>query len=323
MSVIFRTLKKLTTESTGAGKSIGRGIHRKKIFVFSTARHSLPSVLLLLVVFAALGAGSLFAYFQHFDKNSKKVEAFSVSNTDIRQSTTIAFNGKIENKGKQGLNLANPLTLKSIEYRPPDANHKGIKINDSGPSINAAARFDAVKKTTETSYIASKKQAKPPDKPTTSQDPTADDVKKVFLSNAKKNAKIAHLITDIQSEMKRGDKDRIEKLFDELSMIKGQSDSYVLKLKAVWHIRNQEYADAANLLETVLSRDELDLEAGLNMAIVDIRTGKEQSAHRRLKKLQISYPDSIRLAEILQDLTRSFNGEQLRHFNRQDGYGQR
>jgi predicted Zn-dependent protease len=102
-------------------------------------------------------------------------------------------------------------------------------------------------------------------------------------------------------------------------MIKGQDNNYVLKLKAVWHIRNQEYEDAANLLRTVLSRNGLDLEAGLNMAIVEINTGKEQSAYRRLENLQKSYPDSIRLAEILQGLRRLFNGEQIRHFSTHDG----
>jgi Coatomer epsilon subunit len=319
MSVIFRTLKKLTSEPTGVGKSLDRVVHRKKIFVFNAARHSLSSVLLLLVVFVVLGAGSLFGYYRLVDKNSKKVEAFSISNTDIRRSTNTPLHGKINNNVKKPLNASKPSVSNSIEYRPPDANHNGVKMNDSDPSIYAAARFAAVKKTTETSHVVSKSKAKQPHKSSTSQASIAPDVRKVFFSNAKKNAKIARLITDIQFEMNRGDKDRIEKLFEELAMIKGQNNSYILKLKAVWHIRNKEYADAANLLEMVLSRNELDLEAGLNMAIVEIRTGKEQNAYRRLKKLQKSYPDSIQLAEILQDLTRLFNGEQVRHFNIQAG----
>jgi hypothetical protein len=319
MSVIFRTLKKLTTESTGAGKSIGRGGHGKKIFAFNTARHSLSFVLLPLVVAAALGAGSLFGYYRLFDKNSKKAEAFSMPDTDIRRPANTPSNGKMNHNAKQGLNSATPSVSNSIEYRPPAANYNGIKVNDSDPSIHAAARFAAVKQTAEASHVVPTSQAEPPHKSSTSLESTAPDVRKIFLSNAKKNEKIARLVADIQSEMNRGDKDKIEKLFEELTMIKGQNDIYVLKLKAVWRIRNKEYADAASLLETVLSRNELDLEAGLNMAIVEIRTGKEQDAYRRLKKLQKSYPDSIRLTEILQDLTRLFNGEQLRHFNIQDG----
>jgi hypothetical protein len=314
MSVIFKTLKKLKTESTGAGKGTDGRVHRKKTFAFNAARHSTPSVLLLLVLFTILGAGTLFGYFQFRDNNSKKVEAFSISNTDIRQSAHAAPNEKVENNGKQSLNPAKPPALNSIEYRPPDAHHNSVEINNSDPSTKPKARHAAIKKTTATSHIGSKNHDKQSDKPSTSQDSTVSDVRKVFLLNAKKNTNIARLVSDIQCEMDRGDKDRIEKLFDELSMIRGQNNSYVLKLKAVWHIRNQEYEDAANLLRAVLSRNELDLEAGLNMAIVEIRTGKERNAYRRLEKLQKSYPENIRLAEILQDLRQLFNGEHIQHF---------
>jgi hypothetical protein len=302
MSVIFRTLKKLKTESTDAGKSRDRRAHGKKIFAFNAALHSPSSVLLLLVVFTVLGAGSLFGYFQLRDKNSKKVEAFSISKTHIRQATNTPINGKVENIGEKRLNSAKLLALNSIEYRPPDANENAVEMNLSDRSTKAKARFEAIIKTTETSHIVSKIQDRQPDKPSTSQNSTADDVEKVFLANAKKNAEIAGLVANIRWEMDNGDKDRIEKLFDELAMIKGQNDSYVLKLKAVWHIRNQEYEAAANLLKTVLSKNELDLEAGINMAIVEIKTQNEQNAYRRLAKLQKSYPDNLRLAEILQDL---------------------
>ena len=319
MSVIFRTLKKLNTESTGAGKSIGTRVHRKKIFGFDAVRHPSSAVLLLLVAFTVLGAGSLFGYFKLQDKNSKKAEAFLISSADIRQSTNTPLNTKIENKGKKRSNESKASALNSIEYRPPDANHNRAPMIDSDPTTNNKARLALIRKKTEPSHIVSKIKARYPDKSSTSQESTTPDVKQVFLSNAKKNAKIARLISDIHGEMGRGNKDRIVKLFNELAMIKGQDNNYVLKLKAVWHIRNQEYGDAANLLRTVLSRNGLDLEAGLNMAIVEINTGKEQSAYRRLENLQKSYPDSIRLAEILQGLRRLFNGEQIRHFSTHDG----
>ena len=318
MSVIFRTLKKLKTESKDPGKSRNRRVHRK-IFAFNGVLHSPSSVLLLLIAFTLLGAGSLFGYFQLRDKNGKKVETFSVSKTHIRQSTDTPLNEKIESKREKRLNSAQYSELNSIEYRPPDANEKGVGMNAPDRSAMAKGQFAATKKTTESSHIVSKIQAKQPDKLSTSQDSTAADVGKVFLANAKKNDKIARLVSDIRLEMDHGDKNRMQKLFDELAIIKGQNNSYVLKLKAVWHIRNLEYEDAANLLETVLSKNELDLEAGINMAIVEIKTRKEQNAYRRLEKLQKSYPDSIRLAEILQSLRRLFNGEQARHFSKHDG----
>ena len=311
MSVIFRTLKKLKTESSGAGKSTARREHRKKIIAFNAALRSPSSMLLFLIVFTILGAGSLFGYFQLRDKSGKKVEAFSISNIDMHQSTNISPDGKIENKGKKSLN--------SIEYQPPEANETRVDINGPHPSNIGEARVATIRKTTETSHIRSKTQAEHTSKSSKFKDSAAPDVRKVFFANAKKNAKIARLVADIRMEMDHGDKNRIKKLFDELAMIKGQNNSYVLKLKAVWHIQNQEYKDAADLLKEVLSKNELDLEAGLNMAIVEIKTRKVQNAYRRLEKLQKNYPDSIRLAEMLQDLRRLFDEVQLQHYSRHDG----
>jgi hypothetical protein len=321
MSVIFRTLKKLKTESTGAGQSIGTRSRRKKTYRFDTMRHSIISIPLLLVVFTVFGAGSLFGYFQFRDRNSKKRTAFLISSADIRKTMTIPLNATVENKKEKRLYTSKSSALNSLEYRPPDANHNRPAMIDSDPSTGKKARLALIRKKAEPSRMVSKIEDKqPPDKSPAVQESTSPDVvKKVFLSNAKKNAKMARLIADIRNEMDRGNKGRIETLFEELAMIKGQNNSYVLKLKAVWHIRNQEYKDAASLLGTVLSRNGLDLEAGLNMAIVEINTGKEQTAYRRLEDLQKSYPDNIRLAEILQDLRRLFNGEQVRHFRSHHG----
>jgi hypothetical protein len=319
MSVIFRTLKKLKAEQSDAGKSRERRVPGKKIHAFDASLYSSTSVLLMLVVFIVLGAGSLFGYFQLRDKDSKKVEAFSISNTDIRQSTDVPLYGKIENIGEKGLNSAKHPGLNPVEYRPPEASDNGVEVYGSVRSTKAKAPSAAIRKTSETSHMVSKIQTRQPEKSSTSKVSPVPDVGKVFLANAKKNATISRLVADIKWEMDHGDKDRIEELFDELSLIKGQNDSYVLKLKAVWHIRNQEYEGAADLLKTVLSKNEFDLEAGINMAIIEISTRQEQNAYRRLEKLQQIYPENIRLAEILQNLRRLFNREQTRHLSRHDG----
>jgi hypothetical protein len=319
MSVIFRTLNKLKTESSGAGKSKAGREHRNKIITFNSALRGPSSVLLLLVVFTVLGAGSLFGYFQLRDKNSKKAETFSISNTVIRQPANKPLEGKIENNGNKTLISAKTSKLNSIEYRPPDANGNGFDMNHTGRSTGDKTRFATIKNTTEPSHIVSKNKTMPHDRLSTSQNSAANDVKKVFLANAKKNAGIARLVADIRMEMDHGDKVRIKKLFDELAMIKGQDNSYVLKLKAVWHIRNQDYKEAENLLRAVLSKNDLDLEAGLNLAIVEIKTRKEQNAYRRLERLQKKYPDNLRVAEILRDLRRFFDEDQLGHFKRRDG----
>jgi hypothetical protein len=319
MSVIFKALKKLKTESSVAGKNTARRENKNKTIPFDATLRVSSAILLLLVLFTVIGTGSLFGYFQFRETSSKKVEAFSVLNTDMRQSTKISFNGKPEDKGNSRFDSSTSPALNSIEYRPPAANENDIDMKDLVPSTGVNVRIASKRKPNETSRIESKIQAKETGKSLTSKDSAASDVKKVFLANARRNAQIARLITNIRKEMDHGDSVRIRKLFDELAMILGPDNTYVLKLKAVWHIRNQEYEEAVSLLKTVLSKNELDLEAGLNMAIIEIKTRKEQNAYRRLEKLQKSYPDNIRLAEILQDLRRLFGEEQLGHYSKHNG----
>ena len=135
-------------------------------------------------------------------------------------------------------------------------------------------------------------------------------MEKIFLANAEKNDKIARLVADIHWEMGNNNNKQTDKYLDELSLLKGQNNSYVLKLKAVWHIHNKEYERAKDLLKIVLTKNELDQEAGINMAIIEINTKQMDNAYQRLSKLQVVYPENIRIAEIMQDLKQYFKKAQ-------------
>ena len=102
--------------------------------------------------------------------------------------------------------------------------------------------------------------------------------------------------------MDQNNVERTEQLFDELTRLKGANDSYVLKLKAFWHIHEQEYGLAKDLLKEVLISNEIDLNAGINMAVIEIKTSQTQKAHQRLVKLQNIYPENNRIAELIQNL---------------------
>ena len=138
------------------------------------------------------------------------------------------------------------------------------------------------------------------------------------MANAEKNSKIARLVADIRWEMEHGSKEQIEKHFDELVTLKGQDNSFVLKLKSVWHIHNNEFERAEDLLKIVLSKNEHDQEAGINMAIIEIKTQQLQKAYERLKDLREIYPENIRIAEIIQNMKSWLNKSQIRHLIRDD-----
>jgi hypothetical protein len=325
MSVIFKTLKKLKTESADRGKSRKKPVHRKRVYSFKTVLNSPLSVLLLLSGFMVIGAGTLYGYFQFRDATGETVKDFSISNTEIHRSTDVRLDGSIENKGTESLNGAKHSDSIQIEYQPSEGQDHSIKTFKISKPDNVQTPLIATKEKISDAKESLKKdsfaeiQIQKTGKPSSAEVLPVSGVEKIFLANAKKNEKIARLVADIRWEMRHGNKKRTEKLLDELALTKGQNNSYVLKLKAVCHIRNQEYERAADLLKTILTKNESDLEAGINMAIVEINTQQEKEAYRRLEKLQTIYPEHIRLAEIMQNLRLLFNKDQIRRFGRHDG----
>ncbi len=114
-----------------------------------------------------------------------------------------------------------------------------------------------------------------------------------------KTVRISRLVTAIQVAMAQGDEEKVNRLLPELSMIKGKDNTFVLKLKAFWMIKKQRFDLAKELLTKVLARKPEDLEAGLNMAIVEIKTGKLKEARERLKALQAKYFDHPEISDLL------------------------
>jgi len=73
----------------------------------------------------------------------------------------------------------------------------------------------------------------------------------------------------------------------------------VLKLRAFWEIKEGNLERAATLLRRVLARNPRDLEAGLNMAIIEIKRGKLKQARKRLMLLHNIYEDNSQISELL------------------------
>ena len=125
---------------------------------------------------------------------------------------------------------------------------------------------------------------------------------RIRLENVEKSAKIASLVRKIQRSMNTRRSDHIEDLIDELALIKGKENSYILKLRAFLCMRKDDYESAALLLNEVLHKNENDLEAGINMAIVEIKTSQIPEAIKRLAKLREIYPEDTLIPELIQKL---------------------
>ncbi len=125
---------------------------------------------------------------------------------------------------------------------------------------------------------------------------------KIHVANIEKSRKATRLVSKINRAIRDDDYDHVEKLLDQLAVLKGNENSYVMKLKAFWLLKQEDYDSAALILEKVLEKDENDMEAGINMAVVEVNNDKQPDAWERLLKLKEIYPDNTLIPELMEKL---------------------
>ncbi len=122
----------------------------------------------------------------------------------------------------------------------------------------------------------------------------------------KKRVEILKLVSRIEKSMgadATSDPDgHTEALLAQLASIKGKDQAYVLKVRAYLKLRKKDYGAAAGYLKKVLSQNENDIEAGINMAVIEINQDQVAAARKRLARLREIYPENIRIPAILAKL---------------------
>lgn len=114
-----------------------------------------------------------------------------------------------------------------------------------------------------------------------------------------KNIKIGNIIGKIKREIKEHDARKTEQLIDQLASIKGKNDQYVLKLKAFYLMNQGDFTSAVSLLNRVLQKDKNDLEAGINMAILEMKSGQVNEAKSRLYRLRDIHPHDTLIPDLI------------------------
>ncbi len=122
----------------------------------------------------------------------------------------------------------------------------------------------------------------------------------------KKRVEILKLVSQIEKSMgsdaTAGPDGHIETLIERLASIKGDDQAYILKMKAYVQLRNKAYGAAAGYLEKVLDQNADDVEAGINMAIIEIYSGQVAAARKRLGRLREIYPENVHITKIVAKL---------------------
>ena len=115
-------------------------------------------------------------------------------------------------------------------------------------------------------------------------------------------ARVAQLVAKIEKAIDQGPQAEVKDLLDNLTDLKGEDDKYVLKLKAFWHLKQKDPEKAGPFLVRVLEKDEMDLEACINMAIIELGSNHVDKARKRLVLLRDRYPENSEIREILRRL---------------------
>lgn len=123
-----------------------------------------------------------------------------------------------------------------------------------------------------------------------------------FRRAARKRAAVAQLVTRLEGAIERMDEPEVKKMLHRLSEAKGRDNLYVLNLKAFWYLKQNRYSETEALLMKILEVNPDHLQAGLNMAIVEVKTQRHGAALERLAQLRELYPENPVVTDMLRKL---------------------
>ncbi len=118
-----------------------------------------------------------------------------------------------------------------------------------------------------------------------------------------RSAQMALLVARLQQAMRRGDEQKVKTLLERLESIKGRSD-YVMRVRAFWYLKKGEYDMARPLLQQLIAKNEEDVEAGINMAVLDIMTNRLEAARKRLRDLRRLHEENTMIPALLEKISR-------------------
>ncbi|MCG6872535.1 MAG: tetratricopeptide repeat protein [Gammaproteobacteria bacterium] len=91
-------------------------------------------------------------------------------------------------------------------------------------------------------------------------------------------------------------------LLEELAAAAGPDSNYLLNMRAFVAMAHERYDEVETLLVRVLARDENNLNASLNLAVAESRTGRVEQARERLENLALAYPHDDRIPRLMGSL---------------------
>jgi hypothetical protein len=314
MSLIFQSLQKLEANLEAPSSGSGTPVSDKSRGGSGYLRWMMP-VAVGLVLVLALGCGAVYAvqYFKQrlpdevhrpqmqaasyrvpsrsdVDATDSPVAAPQSPEKHDRGATTVAPKYQFQPPDREKV-AAEGQTMARVERQPPQSPASNTAPTTLPPPLghSPSVRAGADKKTSP---------APPP-----LVDAQRESVERARRAALEKSARIARLVRRIEMALagsaQAGDPSA---LLEELARLKGPHHPYVAKLRAYYNMQHGNLEAAQADLNAVIAAHPDDLEAGINLAIIEIRDQRYDRALARLKDLRELYPENEQIADLIKRL---------------------
>jgi hypothetical protein len=184
----------------------------------------------------------------------------------------------------------NPAILSSPVKAPPQQNTYVAAANKPPVSITKATEPVAITKATEPVAIT---KATEPVAITKATEPVTTLPPTKTLTNPRAHIqKIKYLVTQLKNTIQNENIPKTTELLQQLAQKAGKDSIVTLRMNGYWSLQQNLNQESRQFYQQLLMLQPNDLEANMNMALLDVRLGNMDNAKNRLNKMTVLYPDS-------------------------------
>lgn len=322
MSLIFQSLQKLKSNLNASpsgpnGPAPEQGKAPLKPFIIR-----FRPILIGLVLVLALGCGSVYAvqYLKERVRGQENGRAIEQQRYGIRPHKGPPVPGS----STESQNNSNSLHMPSqpvvrdapgaqVQFYPPEQKKIGLapvsaaqeQTLSAQPSKAAEWAHPKVSALPDASLSPrmTKLVVTPPAPVQPIFDAEMEAVERARRAALEKSARIGMLVNKIEQALAGApNAGNPQALLAQLAKIKGENHSYVMKMRAYWNFQRGQYPAAEVDLKKVIALHPDDLEAGINLALIEIHDQRYDQAKSRLKHLRHIYPEHSAVADLIKRL---------------------
>ena len=110
------------------------------------------------------------------------------------------------------------------------------------------------------------------------------------------------VINQLQFAIAQNNVQEVKTGFHRLESVMGSDSLFLVKMRGYWSLKRGKLEEAGRYFNKVLSLKPQDMDAQLNMVIVEMRSNYQEAAKERLEKLVKRYPMDDRVLALIQKL---------------------